>query len=192
MKKESPSQKDNTSFDKALAEHYQNLTVDEIMEDYEGADSWETLLSYKDGALSQFKCHKNGKHYFCVKYSKKYGEILLSEQIRTILSQETVEKQMEHFIVAESQHYYKTAYGENSNEKLLKCSAPLLEYSNLIQLILYEKIIVGAIIKTSFGNEPLLFGKPICVYSASDNEGSGTNERDDYAYLLFQDELNSQ
>ena len=43
-----------------------NRTLDDIMEDYEGSDSWETLLSKKDGAVIQFKCLKNGQHYFCI------------------------------------------------------------------------------------------------------------------------------
>lgn len=169
-----------------------NRTLDDIMEDYEGADSWETLLSQKDGAVVQFKCLKNGQHYFCIEYSEKFGEICLPEDIQEKLRQKTVEKQMEHFAVAESRYYYKTAYGEECNEKLLKHSVPLADYDGLVRIILHKNVIVGAMVKACFGDSALMFGRPVCVYYTSDNDGSGTNDREDYAYLLYQDEASKQ
>ena len=169
-----------------------NRTLDDIMEDYEGSDSWETLLSKKDGAVIQFKCLKNGQHYFCIEYSEKFGEICLPGDIQEKLRHKTVEKQMEHFAVAESRHYYKTAYGEECNEKLLKLSVPLADHDGLVRIILHKNVIVGAMVKACFGDAALMFGRPVCVYYASDNEGSGTNDREDYAYLLYQDEASEQ
>lgn len=169
-----------------------NRTLDDIMEDYEGSDSWETQLSQKSGTVVQFKCLKNGQHYFCVEYSDQFGEICLPEDIQEKLRQETVEKQMEHFAIAESRHYYKTAYGEECNEKLLKHSVPLADYDGLVRIILHKNVIVGAMVKACFGDSALMFGRPVCVHYTSDNDGSGTNDREDYAYLLYQDEASKQ
>ncbi|MBO5462370.1 MAG: hypothetical protein J6A49_03560 [Clostridia bacterium] len=61
----------------------------------------------------------------------------------------------------------------------------LCDYDRVTELLLKGKILVGAKIKSHWGEGFLLPEKRVCTYYACDNEGSGTKEREDYAYLIF-------
>ena len=112
----------------------------------------------------------------------------ISSEQELVLSNQSIEKQMSYFRITEFKKFYKSAYGEITSEQLRKKTIKLCDYPDIIQLILKEKILVGAIIKGYYGNKPLMIGSPVCTYYASDNDGSGNDEREDYAYLMFIDE----
>lgn len=164
-----------------------NRTIEDIMEDYgEQRDEWQTMLYIKDGYVSQFR-HSNGRDFFCTQYKPKFGELAISKKQELLLSGQSVEKQMSYFYITNSAKFCKSAYGEITSEQLREKTTKLCDYPEIIKLILKEKILVGVIVKGYYGNEPLMIDSPVCTYYASDNNGSGNNEREDYIYLMFVD-----
>jgi len=163
--------------------YIKNRTISDIMEDYgEQRDEWVTMLSMSDGFVNQFR-HSNGKTYFC----QQYTDYEPDENIQAVLTEKRVEEQMEYYYVTESRRLYSTAYGEITKEQLSERAVKLSEYDGVVELLLKEKILIGAVVKGHWGNGNLLLNEPVCTYYASDNEGSGTKEREDYAYLIFKD-----
>lgn len=156
-------------------------TLDDIMADYdEQRDEWQTLLSVQDGFVKMFADY-NGKKFFC----KQITDYVVDEKIEKLLTGKTVKEQMGFYYVTESRRMYATAYGDITKENLSEKAVKLSEYEGIVELLLKEKILVGAVIKGYYGEENLLLGRSVCTYCASDNEGSGTKEREDYAYLIF-------
>ena len=96
---------------------------------------------------------------------------------------------MEYYYVTKSRNMYDTAYGEITKERLSEKAVPLADYDGVKKLLLKDRILVGAIVKGFFREGKLLLDKCVCTYYASDNEGSGTKEREDYVYLIFCDKI---
>ncbi len=163
-----------------------NLTAADIMNDYgEQRDEWETLLSVKDGEVVHFR-HSNGRDFFCEKYEGEYADCNVIDEMLKFLSGKTIEQQMEYYYVTESRSFYNTAYGKITKENLRKFADKLCDYEGVRTLLVKERILVGAKIDAMWGGEGKLFRKkPVCTYYASDNEGSGTKEREDNAHLMF-------
>lgn len=162
-----------------------DITLDEIMEAYdEQRDEWETLLITENNEVKFFR-HSNGKKFFCEQYCSSDEDCDIDSEQTEVLAGKTVEEQMEHFYVTESDKLYKTSYGEITDENLRQNAVKLCEYDGVHTLILKGKILIGAKIKAHWGEGILLPERPVCTYYACDNEGSGTNEREDYAYLIF-------
>ena len=153
--------------DKSFKDYIENRTVADIMEDYgEPVDEWQTLLIMKHGKVKSFR-HSNGKTFYC----EQIDNYNIDESIAEILKGKTIEKQMEYYFVTESVRLYETSYGCISYNLLLK-----------------DDILVGATVKGYFKEGNLLLDRCVCTYYASDNEGSGTKDREDYAYLIFYNE----
>ncbi|MCD7796305.1 MAG: hypothetical protein LUG95_01380 [Clostridiales bacterium] len=92
---------------------------------------------------------------------------------------------MDFYYVTKSRSLYSTAYSEITDEKLTENSVKLSDYDGVQTLLLKGDILIGARIKSWWGDGILLPEQCVCTYYASDNEGSGTNDREDYAYLIF-------
>lgn len=166
----------------SFKDYIENRSLDDIMEAYgEQRDEWQTLLKCENGFVVRFR-HSNGRDFFCEQY-----ECTVDEKKAEILTAKTVQEQMEHYYVTQSVNLYKTAYGEITDEKLREKAVRLCDYDGVVKLLLNEKILVGAKIKGHWGEDVLLPEKRVCTYYACDNEGSGTNEREDYAYLIFRE-----
>lgn len=167
--------------DKSFKDYIENRTVADIMEDYgEQRDEWQTLLTMEKGKVKSFR-HSNGKSFFC----EQIDDYNVDESIVEILKGKTIEKQMDYYFVTESVRLYETAYGEITREKLNERAVNLSEYDGVIKLLLNSDILVGAIVEGYFKEGNLLLDRCVCTYYASDDEGSGTKEREDYAYLIF-------
>lgn len=167
--------------DKSFKDYIENRTVADIMEDYgEQRDEWQTLLTVERGKVKSFR-HSNGKTFYC----EQIDDYNVDDAIEKNLKGKTIEKQMAHYFVTESVRLYETAYGEITKEKLKEKAVNLSEYDGVIKLLLKADILVGAIVEGYFKEGNLLLDRCVCTYCASDNEGSGTKERGDYAYLIF-------
>ncbi len=161
--------------------YMKDRTIEDIMEDWgEQRDEWVTQISMSDGFVNQF-LHSNGRTYFC----QQHPDYEVDEKIREALQGKTVEEQMEYYYVTKSYRLYSTAYGEITKERLAERAVKLSEYEGVTELLLKENILIGAVVKGHWGNGDLLLNRCVCTYYASDNEGSGTKEREDYAYLIF-------
>lgn len=165
-------------------EYYNNRTVADIMEDWgEQRDEWVTLVSVKDNIVRQFR-HSNGNQYFTVEYKPEYGVVNFPDGFEKKLEGKSLEQQMEHYAISESRVMLKTAYGEITNEDVRKYCTRLSECKDVLKLIVRDRQLVGVVYKGYYGTGHLLPYNSICTYYACDNEGSGNNEREDYAYLL--------
>ena len=129
--------------------------------------------------------HSNGRTYTCTQLEEDYT---VGEDMLEVLSGKTVEEQLEHYYVTESHRFYSTAYGDVTKDDLRRHSISLADYCELISLLFKGDILIGAVIKADSGKGFLLREYPVCTYYACDNEGSGTKEREDYAYLIFSKE----
>ena len=164
-------------------DYMEKRTIADIMEDYgEQRDEWQTMLSKENGLVRRFR-HGNGKDFFC----EQLEDYAVDEKIAAILEGKTVEKQMDYYYVTESRRLYDTAYGEITKDRLSEKAVPLADYKGIKKLLLKGKLLVGAVIEGNYGDCNLLLDKCVCTYYACDNEGSGTKEREDYAYLIFSD-----
>lgn len=173
--------------DKGFQKYMENRTIEDIMNDYgEQRDEWETLLAVKDGEVVRFR-HSNGRDFFCELFAAEYADCNVTDRMREILSGKTIEQQMEYFYVTESRKFYNTAYGEVTKENLQRYAVKLCDYEGIRTLFVKNRVLVGVKIETMWGEGKLFLKKPVCTYRASDNEGSGTKEREDYAYLIFSD-----
>lgn len=172
---------DNDGFKKYI----ENRTIADIMDDYgEQRDEWETLLSVRDGEVVRFR-HSNGRDFFCEPYEGEYADCNITDEMRRILSGKTIEQQMEYFCVTESRTFYNMAYEEITSENLRRYAAKLCDYEGVRALFVKNGILVGAKIDAMWGEGKLFLKNPVCIYYASNNEGSGTKEREDYEYLIF-------
>jgi len=168
--------------EKSFKEFIENRTIEDIMEDYgEQRDEWETLLERQDGNVVRFK-HSNGRTYFCTQCNS--CDDIIFDLVKNNEGK-TIEQQMKNFYVTESVNLSKTAYGDITKEQLREKAISLSEYDGVVELILKGDILLGAVVKGYFGNDNLLIGQSVCTYYASDNEGSGCNDREDYLYLMY-------
>lgn len=166
---------------KIFKDSIENRIMEDIMADYsEQKDEWETLLSVEKGNVKRFR-HTNGKTFFC----EQLYDYVVDERIAQLLDGKTVEEQMNYYYVTESRKLYETAYGEITKEKLSEKAIALADYKGVKKLLLKEHVLVGAIVDGYFKDGNLLLDNSVCTYYASDNEGSGTKDREDYAYLVF-------
>ena len=135
--------------------------------------------------MKEFILTINGKTYPCVEYSDAMGKLELPEYAAEILQGKPMEEQVTHYSITESRHIYKTFYGDEGNDSRQSFGTPILEYSDVLQLIIHNGMLVGAMIQGYYGVRPLLPGRSVCTYDISETDGSGTIERTDYASLLF-------
>ena len=133
-----------------------------------------------NGKVKSFR-HGNGKTFYC----EQIDDYKVDPTIEETLKGKTIEKQMDYYYVTESVRLYETAYGEITKERLNEKAVKLSEYDGVIKLLLKSDILVGAIVEGYFKKGNLLLDRCVCIYYDSENDGSGTNERTDYAYLIF-------
>lgn len=108
------------------------------------------------------------------------------EKLRTM----PLEEQMACYRVVETRTHSRTAYGEITKENAYRYGYALENYSGLKALIVDDGVLIGVCMEAD-GADPFRypFGiaafpyEEICTYYASDNNGSGSNDREDYAHL---------
>ena len=162
-------------------EYIEKRSVVDIMSDYsEQSDEWERLIVTKEGKLISFR-HSNGREFFC----EQIEDYTIPETVAKTLKGKTVENQMKHYGVIETTKFSKMYYGEETEARTIENAVSLSEYNDVRRLLLKGDILVGAIVKGYFKDGNLLLDKCVCTYYASDDEGSGSNDREDYANLIF-------
>ncbi len=104
------------------------------------------------------------------------------------LKNKPLEEQMGYYRIVETEHYSRTAYGEITKENCHQFGYALEDYPGLKALVVDDGVLLGACIKP-FNSYGYPWGVPafpyhdICTYYASDNNGSGSKDREDYAHL---------
>lgn len=103
------------------------------------------------------------------------------------LKGKTIEEQMAYYRIVETTCQSSTAYGEITKENYHTFGCALDEYEGLNALIVEDGVLIGVRIKSAWN--PYGWGavalpyREICTYYASDNNGSGSKDREDYAHL---------
>lgn len=122
-----------------------------------------------------------------VDYLEEYGPLEFPDGFLDELRTQPLDEQLCRYGITESVQYAKTAYGEVTHSSLLsnKRVKLLTDYPELTSLIVRDGVLVGAMIRSWTGSAaPILPGASVCTYYASDNDGAGTSDREDYAYLI--------
>ena len=128
---------------------------------------------------------REGREFPTEAYQEMFGEISLPEGFEDGLRARDLPGQMDCYRITETAALASTAYGEVVRSEYFDSSAKLQDYPGLVNLIVKDGLLVGARIR-SWPNEtsPLLpYGKA-CTYYASDNDGSGSRDREDNAWLI--------
>lgn len=125
------------------------------------------------------------------KYQVKFGEINFPEGFESKLKGKSLEEQMAFYRVTGSSRIADTPYGQIDEETISEYCHNLSEYGDVTGLIERDGILVGVRIhgwwdKVMQHKEDTLVMpyQCVCTYYASDNNGSGYKEREDYAYLI--------
>lgn len=105
------------------------------------------------------------------------------------LKGKSLEEQMEYYRIVEHKYYSRTAYGEITKSNMHEFGYALKDYKGLNALIVEDGVIIGVCMDAFACYDAL--GRPafpyqsICTYYASDNNGSGSKDRGDYAHLCL-------
>ncbi len=120
-----------------------------------------------------------------------YREVMsgLNKEFLGSLKGKTLEDQMDYYRIVETHYHSRTAYGEITKSNMHNFGCALKDYKGLNALIVEDGVIIGVCIDafacyTSLG-KPAFPYRNICTYYASDDNGSGSNDREDYAHLAL-------
>ncbi len=118
-------------------------------------------------------------------YRPDFGEVKFPEGFEEKLKGKSIEEQMNFYRITESRQLARTSYGQVDKETVTKRCYKLTEYENVEGLVVRDGILVGVRMTDwwNSGQAVLPYGC-VLTYYASDNEGSGTKDREDYAYLI--------
>ena len=121
-----------------------------------------------------------------IEYKEDYGKIAFPEGFSEKLRGKSLEEQMEYYRITQSASLASTAYGEVTSEQKRSRTWKLDAYPEWTGLVVKEGMIVGVLIREYFSQRDTvcLPYQSVCTYYASDNEGSGTEDREDRAFLI--------
>ena len=121
----------------------------------------------------------------CMAEARK--ELHWPEGFLEMLKGKPLEEQMEYYRVVEETYRSRTAYGEITSTHKHEYGYALKDYPGLNALIVEDGVLIGACIDRfaprMWWGAPAYPYETICTYYASDNNGSGSNDREDYAHL---------
>ena len=103
------------------------------------------------------------------------------EEIKSALSGLKLSEQAMRFALLSETVNERYSYGEVDETHSYSDSCPLGESSEVENVVLCEGVIVGAVIS----GITVMLGQSICIYSASDDDGTGGSSRDEYRELVF-------
>lgn len=115
-------------------------------------------------------------------------EFTWPEGFLEMLKGKTLEEQMSYYRIVEEEHYSRTAYGEITKENKHRFGYSIENYPGTKALVVEDGVLIGVCIKPYISYDypigvPAFPYRDICTYSSSDNNGAGSNDRDDYAHL---------
>ena len=96
-----------------------------------------------------------------------------------------IENQLDRYAVRESSRYSRSSYGEIDKSKSSSgCLKPLKDYKGFRGVIVKDNVVIGAIVSDYHERLKYLYpGRPVCLYSDVDNDGTGSSSSSVYAYL---------
>ena len=120
-----------------------------------------------------------------IPYTADMGTPVHMAQMLEDLTGKTLLEQAAHFFVSCDANITSYAYGKEENGSCQQIGEPLAKCKQVEKLILQDGVIVGVVIDDVNVTE----GETVCTYSASEDDGSGSRSREDYATLIFRAEV---
>ena len=115
----------------------------------------------------------------------RHQHIEYPEGFKERLVGRTIEAQMKCFAVVENREISRTSYGQVDNTQVYSRAKRLTDLYEFRGLILEDGIIEGILVQGAWGREiPMGPYDTVCTYYASDNNGSGSNDREDTVTLI--------
>lgn len=117
-----------------------------------------------------------------VEYTENLGKYTLPEGLFELLSGKSIEEQMNYFRTSGSYRLSNTYWSDRTEYSSL---SRIDEDDEVKAIIVDNGIIVGVMVKDyNYSCEVACFVEDsVCTYYASDNNGAGYKEREDYFYL---------
>ena len=113
-----------------------------------------------------------------VAYEEKFGEYTIPSELKSILKGKPIDEQLSYFRITWMIHNTRTNWTDRRESRGYK---PVFSEPEVKAVILDDGIIVGAMIEDECGGDVACFlDQCVCTYSASDNNGAGYIEREDY------------
>lgn len=120
-----------------------------------------------------------------IAYEEKFGEIKFPAGFEEKLRGKSLEEQMDCYRITNSITLSSTSYGELDKQQIRGRTRSLEEDKDCTGLVVKDGLLVGVLIRPFWGEDRVCLPyKGVCTYYASDNDGSGTSEREDYSYLI--------
>lgn len=131
---------------------------------------------------------KEEKQIDVFKHEEKYGESNFSVQLLNELKGKPLEEQIERFFFNQYTEITYYSYGEEDGGKSYDCIFPVWKHEDFLGVLEKDGVIVGVLVEGVFGKkQPLYLHEKICVYSVSDDDGTGSTDREDYLELFIKE-----
>lgn len=135
--------------------------------------------------MAQSSICTEGKKMREEEYRQEFGEVVFPEGFEEKMKGKSIEEQMEFFRIKETCKREETSYGEVDSSATWDRYYRLNEYRMLIGIIVKDGILVGVRMDGFWKkNVPLLPNEGVLTYYASDDEGTETSDREDFARLI--------
>ena len=124
------------------------------------------------------------KDYRGAPWYDEHQHIEYPEGFKERLMGRSIEDQMKMFALVENTQVSRSSYGEVDSSRAYRWARRLAKCSEFRGLIVEDGIIEGVLIETMWRETPMGPYDTICTYYASDDDGSGSNDREDTLTLI--------
>ena len=115
---------------------------------------------------------------------REYFTVEYPEGFRQRLEGKSIEEQMKLFALLENVSFSSSSYGSVDSERLYSRAKPVTDLHEFRGVIVNEGLMEGILIHTFGSDRPLMLFRTATTYYASDDNGSGSKEREDTATLI--------
>ena len=122
--------------------------------------------------------------YKGAEWYEKHQHIEYPEGFRQRLTGKSIEEQMKMFAFVENTELSRSSYGDTDKSWIYRRASRLTSISEFCGLIVEDGIIEGVLVKTLWRETPMGPYDTITTYYASDDDGSGSNDREDTVTLI--------
>lgn len=114
----------------------------------------------------------------------QHQHIEYPEGFKERLMGRTIEEQLKMFAVIENTELSRSSYGDVDKQWIYRWARRVTNLSEFRGLIVEDGIIEGILVKTMWREIPMGPYDTVCTYYASDDNGSGSKDREDTVTLL--------
>ena len=114
----------------------------------------------------------------------KHQHIEYPEGFRERLMGKSIEAQMKLFAAVENTKVSRSSYGEVDSSHIYRRAMRLTDLREFLGLVVEDGIIEGIIVQGAWNEVPMGPYDTVTTYYASDNNGSGSKDREDTVTLI--------